>query len=78
MMLGKRVVECPDMPAIAGGALPLAFGDFNFGYCIVKRREVYLQRFVEKYEPFIGYKFKQRIGGDVRREEAIKFQVVST
>ena len=76
-LIGKPLIEATDMPDVTGGALALAFANFNFGYCVVQRQEIMLQRFIEKFEPFIGFKYKRRIGGNVRREEAIKLQVIS-
>lgn len=76
-LLGTPLIEATDMPDVGAGKLALAYGNFNFGYHIVDRKAIMLQRFIEKFEPFIGFKFKQRVGGDVRREEAIKLQIIA-
>jgi HK97 family phage major capsid protein len=39
-ILGKPVVELPDMPDVANGSFPIAFGDFNLGYRIVDRLDL--------------------------------------
>lgn len=36
-ILGRPVVEAPDMPDVANGAFPIMFGDFGTGYRIVDR-----------------------------------------
>jgi HK97 family phage major capsid protein len=36
-LLGRPVVEAPDMPAVVGGSFPIAFGDLGTAYRIVDR-----------------------------------------
>lgn len=77
-LLGTPLIEATDMPDVGAGKLALVYANFNFGYHIVDRKAIMLQRFIEKFEPFIGFKYKQRVGGDVRREEAIKLQIIAS
>jgi len=37
MLLGYKVVEANNMPDVAADAIPVLFGDFQSGYCIVDR-----------------------------------------
>jgi HK97 family phage major capsid protein len=76
---GRPIVECPDMPAIAGSAYPVAFGDFYQGYRIVDnmntmflRDELTLARKMQ-----ILYVAAKAVGGQVVNTEAIVKQYVS-
>lgn len=71
---GYPISECVDMPAIADGALAMAFGDFKRGYTIVDRKQIEIQRLVEKYAEFnqIGFKGWKRVDGQVTNAEAIQ------
>lgn len=75
---GYPVVECVDMPAIGDGALAIAFGDFKAGYTIVDRKQIEIQRLVEKYAEFneIGFKGWKRVDGQVTNTEAIQLLVI--
>lgn len=37
MILGRPVLDAPDMPNVAAGATPIVFGDFSSGYLIADR-----------------------------------------
>jgi len=76
-LLGHSLIEAPDMPAVAGGAYSLAFGNFSQGYQILDRQMVTLKRFDEIYNPFIGFTFTKRVGGDLKKAEAIKVQEIT-
>lgn len=77
-LLGKRVVFMDDMPAIAGNALAVAYGDFSRGYTIVDR--VGLQVLKDPYtnKGFMTYYTTKRTGGDVTCFDAIKIGKIST
>jgi HK97 family phage major capsid protein len=72
-ILGRPVYTSPFVPEIAAGALPLAFGDFNF-YWIADRRDI---RFKVLNELFaqrdqIGFQATERIDGKLILPEAVK------
>lgn len=73
-ILGVPYVECPDMPDVAGGAFPVALGDFRRGYLIVDRVAIAVKRLVElKAESGqIVFLIRKRVGGQVILPEAIK------
>ena len=71
-LLGFRVVEAEDMPDVAAGAFPIAFGDFMTGYQIVDRQGVRTLRDPFTAKPFVQFYTTKRVGGDVADFDAIK------
>lgn len=69
---GYPVVEAEDMPAVAAGALPVAFGDFNAGYVIADR--IGMTTLVDRYtsKPYTIMYTTKRVGGAVVDSAAIK------
>ncbi|WP_020187108.1 phage major capsid protein [Methylopila sp. 73B] len=72
-IMGAPVVEAVDMPNIAPGATPIAFGDFSSGYLIADRVEIQPHR-----DDVTGYAngivklgARRRVGGRVVLGEAI-------
>lgn len=80
LLLGKPIIEDPDMPTVAGNAYPILFGDFKQAYLIVDRQQIEMQRLVEKYalEGLIGLLFWKRMDAQVRNADAIVKQKIST
>ena len=76
-LLGYPLLDAVDMPQIATNAYPLAFGNFNQGYHIINRKGVTVKRFLEKFDPYIGFKYYKRVGGDLRKGEALAVQKIS-
>jgi len=76
---GVPVVECADMPAIAGAALPIAYGDFVEGYKIVDVEGMSMinDPYSSKTQRIIEYMFYKRIGGKVTNPEAIYVQSIA-
>ena len=72
-ILGFDVYTTPFAPAIAGGALPIAFGDF-LNYWIGDRGGKTVQRLNELYATNgqVGYVATERVDGKVILPEAIK------
>lgn len=71
-LLGYPVSESEEMPAKAAGAFPVAFGDFKAGYVLcdlvgfrITRDEITTPGYVKWYA-------RRRLGGKVRKSEAIK------
>jgi HK97 family phage major capsid protein len=71
-LLGYPVVEAADMPDIAAGATPIAFGNFQNGYIITERFGTRLLRDPYSNKPFVNFYATRRIGGQVLDSEAIK------
>lgn len=78
-LLDRPYVECVDMPAIAGAAFPVAFGDFRRGYVIVDRVAISVLRdpYTQATVGAVRFHARKRVGGQVINAEAIKKQVVS-
>ena len=76
---GRPIVECPDMPAVAGSAYPIAFGDFQRGYTIVDNTNMMFLRdeltLAKKLQ--IDYVGARAVGGQVTDTDAIVKQYVS-
>lgn len=73
-ILGRPIIQCPDMPAVAASAYALAFGDFRRGYYIVDRIAVEILRdpYTSKKSGQIEISARKRIGGQVVLAEAIQ------
>jgi HK97 family phage major capsid protein len=78
--LGAPYVEVPDMPAVAAGAYPVAFGDFNRGYSLVDRIDMQMLRdpYTQQASNNVRYYFRKRLGGQVTMAEAIQPMIIST
>ncbi len=71
-LLGYPVVEAEDMPDIAAGTFPIAFGNFRAGYLIAERAETQILRDPYSNKPFVHFYATKRVGGAVMNSEAIK------
>jgi HK97 family phage major capsid protein len=71
-LLGYPVVEAEDMPDIAGGAFPIAFGNFRSGYLIAERGATQVLRDPFTNKPFVHFYATKRVGGKVLDSNAIK------
>lgn len=73
-LLGRPIVEAVDMPDIAAGTYPLAFGDFKRAYRIYDRvamsilRDPYTQATAGK----VRFHARRRVGGDIVMAEALR------
>lgn len=77
-LLGRPVVFAADMPAIASGALPVAYGDFARAYTIVDRVGLSILRDPYSTDEAVIFKARKRVGGNVTSFDAMKLQVMST
>jgi HK97 family phage major capsid protein len=77
MLLGYSIRRADDLPAVAAGALPVAFGDFGAGYTVVDRLGIRVLRDPYSSKPFVEFYTRARVGGDVVDFEAFALQVVS-
>ena len=71
-LLGYPVVEAEDMPDIAAGACPIAFGNFRHGYLIAERSATQVLRDPFTNKPFVHFYATKRVGGQVLDSNAIK------
>jgi HK97 family phage major capsid protein len=71
-LLGYPVVDAADMPDIAAGAFPIAFGNFRAGYLIAERSATTILRDPFTNKPFVHFYATKRIGGQVLDSDAIK------
>jgi len=71
-LLGYPVVEAEDMPDIAAGAFPIAFGNFKAGYLIAERTATTILRDPFTNKPFVHFYATKRVGGQVLDSNAIK------
>lgn len=78
--LGKPVVICPDMPAIAADAYSMAYANMKQAYKIVDRVGMQIQRLNELYAAtgMVGFLGRRRVGGMTIRPDAIKLVKCST
>jgi HK97 family phage major capsid protein len=71
-LLGYPVVEAEDMPDVAGGEFPIAFGNFRHGYLIAENSATHLLRDPFTNKPFVHFYATKRVGGQVLDSNAIK------
>lgn len=71
-LLGYPVVEAEDMPDIATGTYPIAFGNFRNGYLIAERSATQILRDPFTNKPFVHFYATKRVGGGVLDSAAIK------
>lgn len=71
-LLGYPVIEAEDMPDVAGGAFPIAFGNFRNGYLIAEQGPTRVLRDPFTNKPFVHFYATRRIGGKVLDSSAIK------
>ena len=79
-ILGRPIVECIDMPAVASLAYAVAFGDFKRGYVIVDRLQQRMLRdpYSQKNIGCVEFTIRKRVGGQVLMAEAIKVLQIKT
>jgi len=73
-ILGQPYVEALDMPAVANGALAVAFGDWKKAYWIVDRIEIDTLRdpYTQRGNGYVRFWARKRVGGQVVLPEALK------
>jgi HK97 family phage major capsid protein len=73
-ILGRPVLDAIDMPDQAGGAYPVAVGDFNAGYRILDRVDmsILVNPFTRATEGVTRFHATRRVGGAVIRPLAIR------
>ncbi|MGR3454696.1 phage major capsid protein [Pseudooceanicola sp.] len=71
-LMGYPVLIAEDMPDIASGSFPVAFGDFRAGYTIAERPDLRVLRDPFSAKPHVLFYATKRVGGDVSDFAAIK------
>lgn len=73
-LLGRPVVEAPDMPDVAGGAYPVVFGDFTSGYRIFDRLALSVLRdpYSVATNGLTRFHARRRVAGGVAKAEALR------
>ena len=71
-LLGYPVIEAEDMPDMANGAFPIAFGNFRHGYLIAEHSATRVLRDPFTNKPFVHFYATKRVGGQVLDSNAIK------
>jgi HK97 family phage major capsid protein len=79
-ILGRPVAEAPDMPDVAGGAFPIAFGDFSAGYRIFDRIPLSILRdpYSQATNGMVRFHGRRRVAGGVGKAEAIRKLKIAT
>ena len=78
-LLGRPVVECPDMPDVAAGATPILFGDLA-GYRIVDRVGLSVLRdpYTLGSKSQVRFIARRRVGADLTNPDRfIKLKVAA-
>jgi HK97 family phage major capsid protein len=76
-ILGRPLIECPNMPDVAANAYPLVFGDLSY-YWIVDRLDMAILVDPFSSKPNIVYDIVHRVGGQVVEANAFAKQKMST
>ena len=78
MLLGRPVVEFPDMPNIGPNAIPIAFGDFRSGYRIFDRIALSVLRdpYSQQTAGNVRFHARRRVGGEVTKAEALRLMEI--
>lgn len=71
-LLGYPVIEAEDMPDVAAGEFPIAFGNFRHGYLIAEHSATKILRDPFSNKPFVHFYATKRVGGQVLDSNAIK------
>lgn len=78
-ILGRPVVELPDLPDVAGGNIPVVFGDFAQGYRVFDRVGFSLLRddLTQRTKGKCRFHARKRVAGGVRKSEALRKLIVA-
>jgi HK97 family phage major capsid protein len=76
-LLGYPVEIDENMPAIAAGAIPIAFGNFKRGYIINDRQGTRILRDPYTNKPYVNFYTTKRVGGGLQDPNAFKLMKIS-
>jgi HK97 family phage major capsid protein len=73
-IIGANYLEFPDMPDVAAGTYPVAYGDFRRAYIIVDRVAISFQPdyVTGADDGVVVFRARKRVGGGVRQSDALK------
>ncbi|HEX2527445.1 MAG TPA: phage major capsid protein [Geminicoccus sp.] len=73
-LLGRPVIEAVDMPDVAAGAFPIAFGDFSVAYRVFDKPVLSVLRdpYTMATRSLVRFHARRRVGGAVVMPEAIR------
>jgi HK97 family phage major capsid protein len=73
-LLGRPVIEFPDMPNLGAGNIPIAFGDFRSGFRIFDRIALSVLRdpYSQQTAGNVRFHARRRVGGEVTKAEALR------
>lgn len=74
---GKPITISEDMPNVAAGTFPVAFGDFDKGYLIADVAGMWMIRDELTKTGWIKFPMSKRVGGKLRDTQAIKLLKVA-
>lgn len=79
-LLGRPIIEAPDMPDISGGTYPLVFGDFATAYRVYDRVGLSVLRdpYTQATAGLTRIHARKRVGGRLVRPEAIRKLKIGT
>jgi HK97 family phage major capsid protein len=79
-LLGRPIVEMPDMPDIGAGAFPIVFGDFTQGYRVFDRISLSILRdpYSQATNGMTRFHGRRRVAGGVGKPEAIRKLKIAT
>lgn len=75
-ILGLPVRMSTSMPAVAASAMSVVLADWKEAYMIVDRLGITMLRDPYTSQPFILFRFRKRVGGDVVNYQAIKIGTI--
>ncbi|WP_174286681.1 phage major capsid protein [uncultured Sphingomonas sp.] len=76
-LLGAPIVDVPDMPNVAAGAIPILFGDMKETYLVIDRIGFRVLRDPYTNKPYISFYCTKRVGGGVKNPDAMKAMLIS-
>lgn len=73
-LMGRPILECPDMDNVGAGLFPIAFGDFRQGYRIIDRLQLSVLRdpYTQQANGLVRFHARRRLAAGVAKAEAIK------
>lgn len=76
-LVGRPVVDVPDMPNVAANNVAMLFGDMRETYLVIDRVGVRVLRDPYTNKPYICFYVTKRVGGGVQNPDAMKAVVIS-
>jgi HK97 family phage major capsid protein len=77
-ILGYKVEEDENMPDVAAGKFPIAFGNFKRGVIIVDRTGTRILRDPYSNKPYVHFYATRRVGSFLNNSQAVKLLKIST